>query len=120
MTESIVLKEYPRIEFQLLDSGFRLSDGRTEGNSGLYAYSDLQSIELNKTWFPIVAKCLRAITWIVNGVPYFPDAETCKKANLIIHFGEAKLGVWLTDSKMAKKAKLLKKLLDEKSKNSIV
>ena len=115
MSENIVLKKSPRIEFLLLDNGFQLVDEQTERNSGFYSYSDLRSIELNKTWFPRLAKWLRIITWILNGVPYFPDAETCKKSNVIIHFSKLKLGMWLTDSDMADKAKMLKVLLDKKT-----
>ncbi len=115
MVENIILKNSPRIEFQLLEHGFQLIDEQTEKNSGFYAYGDLQSIELNKTWFPRLAKWLRVITWIFNGVPFFPDAETCKKANIIIHFGKSRLGVWLTDSYMTCKAKVLKKRLDQKA-----
>ena len=115
MSETIILKKNPTIEFELLDNGFNLMDGQSEQNSGFYSYSDIQSIELNKVWFPRLAKWLRIITWIFNGVPYFPDAESCKKANLIFHFGQTKLGIWLTDSYMADKAKTLERLLDEKT-----
>jgi len=114
MSENIILKKNPKIEFQLLDNGFNLVDGQTERNSGFYAYSDLRSIELNNVWFPKLAKYLRSITWIMNGVPYFPDAETCKKANLIFHFRKTKFGIWLTDTHMANKAKKLEQLLDKK------
>jgi hypothetical protein len=120
MSENIILKKNPKIEFQLLDNGFNLIDGQTERNSGFYSYSDLQSIELNNVWFPRLAKWLRIITWILNGVPYFPDAESYKKANLIIHFRKTKLGIWLTDSYMADKAKRLEELLDEKTKHNNV
>ncbi len=120
MSENIILKKNPKVEFQLLDNGFELIDGQTERNTGFYSYNDLQSIELNKAWFPRVAKWLRIITWIFNGVPYFPDAESCKKANLIIHFRKTKLGIWLTDSNMADNAKKLKELLDEKTKHNNV
>ena len=116
MSGTIILKKNPKIEFQFLDNGFQLIDEQTERNSGFYAYNDLQSIELNKTWFPRLAKWLRVFTWIVNGVPFFPDAESCKKANVIIHFREMKLGVWLTDSYMTAKAKRLKELLDKRLK----
>ncbi|WP_273565706.1 hypothetical protein [Maribacter halichondriae] len=85
MSKNIILRKKPKIEFQLLDNGFTLIDAQIEQNSGLYSYNDVQSIELNKIWFPTLAKWLRIITWIFNGAPYFPDAETCKKANLIIH-----------------------------------
>ena len=115
MSENILLKKNPKIEFQLLDNGFQLIDEQTERNSGFYAYDDLQSIELNKTWFPRLAKWLRAITWIFNGVPLFPDAESYKKANVTIHLKKMKLGLWLTDSYMTAKAKMLKELLDKKA-----
>jgi hypothetical protein len=118
MSENIILKKNPKIEFQLLNNGFQLIDGQTERNTGFYFYNDLQSIELNKIWFPRLAKWLRIITWIFNGVPYFPDAESCKKANLIILFRKTKLGIWVTDSYMADKAKRLKELLEEKSKHN--
>lgn len=114
MGENIVLKKNPKIEFQLLDNGFQLNDGHTEQHSGFYTYSDLQSVELNHLWFPRFAKWVRVITWIFNGVPYFPDAASYKKSNLIIQFKNTKLGIWLTDTHMASTAKKLKKLLDEK------
>jgi hypothetical protein len=116
MDENIILKKKPKIEFQLLDNGFELIDGQTERNSGFYSYDDLQYIELNNVWFPRLAKWLRIITWILNGVPYFPSAESYKKANFIIHFRKTNLGIWLTNSYMADKAKRLKELLDEKTK----
>ena len=118
MNENIVLKKNPKIEFQLLDNGFQLIDEQTELNSGFYSYHDLRSTELNKIWFPRLAKWLRAFTWIFNGVPFFPDAESCKKANVVIHFRKKKLGMWLTDSYMADKAKMLKELLDKKAKHN--
>lgn len=119
MGESIVLKNNPKIEFQFLDKGFQLIDEQTDGNSGFYSYSELQAIELNKTWFPAVAKWLRIITWIFNGVPFFPDAESYKKSNVIIHFRKEKFGIWLTNTKMATKAKILKKLLDNKKSKAV-
>ena len=114
MSERIILKKSPKIEFQLFASGFQVVDGQTVHNSGFFAYSDLQSIELNKLWFPRLAKWLRVLTWILNGVPFFPDAETCKKVTMTIRFDETTLGMWLTDSHMTAKARLLKKLLDRK------
>ncbi len=118
MSEIIILKKNPKIEFQLLDNGFELIDGQTEQNSGFYSYCDVQSIDLNSVWFPRLAKWLRAITWIFNGVPYFPDAKSYKKANIIINFRTTKLGIWLTDTYMADKAKKIKKLLNEKTKHN--
>ncbi|MEM7375372.1 MAG: hypothetical protein AAF587_42645 [Bacteroidota bacterium] len=118
MSEKIILKKNPKIEFQLLEHGFQLIDTQTERNSGFYAYHDLQSIELHKTWFPRLAKWLRIFTWICNGVPFFPDAETYKKANVIIHLNKMKLGMWLTDTYMANRAKKLKKVLDQKARHS--
>ncbi|MEM7105710.1 MAG: hypothetical protein AAF502_21410 [Bacteroidota bacterium] len=118
MSENIILKKSPKIEFRIHDNGFELIDGQTAQNNGFYAYNDLQAVDLNKAWFPRLAKWLRAFTWILNGVPYFPDAETCKKANLIFHFKKSKLGIWLTDTKMADNAKKIKALLDERAKHS--
>ncbi len=115
MSETILLKQNPRIEFQLLDNGFNLIDGETEKNSGFYAYDELQSIELNKPWFPRLRRFLRAFTWILNGVPLFPDAETCKKSNIILHLEKSKLGIWLTSTHMASKAKLIKLVLENKA-----
>lgn len=117
MGANITLKKNPKIEFQLLDNGFNLTDEQKEQNSGFYAYHDIHSIELNKVWFPRLAICLRIFTWILNGVPYFPDADSYKKSNLIIHLRERKLGFWLTSSYMAGKAKRLTELLDEKTKH---
>ncbi len=116
MSEIIILKKNPKIEFQLIDNGFQLIDEQTERNSGVYSYNDLQSIELNKIWFPRLAKWLRIFTWILNGVPFFPDAESYKKAKVIINFRKMKLGMWLTDSDMVDKAKRIKEILDKKTK----
>ena len=116
MSKNIILKENPKIEFQLLDNGFQIIDEQTAKNSGFYSYSDLQAIELEKVWFIKLSKWLRFFTWIFNaGVPLFPNAKSYKKANFIIHFRKTKLGMWLTDSYMADKAKMLKELLDKKT-----
>lgn len=114
MSSTILLKKNPKIEFQFLDNGFQVLDEQTERNSGFYVYSDLQHIELSKTWFPSLAKFLRIFTWIFNGVPFFPDTETYKKAKVIIYLKETKLGVWLTDTSMTDKAKVIKEVLDER------
>ncbi|MFT7299420.1 MAG: hypothetical protein ACI9WO_002244 [Sphingobacteriales bacterium] len=62
MRENIILKMNPKIEFQLLENGFTFIDEQTERNSGLYSYNDLQSIEINKVWFPRLAKWLSIST----------------------------------------------------------
>jgi len=108
------LKKHPKIEFQFLDHGFQLLDEQTIKNSGFYAYSDVRSIALNKLWFPKLAKFLRAFTWLMNGVPFFPEAESYKKANIIIQSRQTKFGVWLTDSYMTGKARRLKEILEAK------
>lgn len=115
MSEIILLKKSPKIEIHLLENGFQITDEQTERNSGFYPYNDLKSVELNKTWFPRLAKWLKVITWIFNGVPLFADGESFKKANVIIHFKKSKVGMWLTDTYMVKKAKLLKGILDQKT-----
>ena len=74
MIECIILKKDPKIELQILENGFKLIDGQAEGNSGFYDYHDIQSIQLNRVWFPMLTRCLRIFTWILNGVPYFPDS----------------------------------------------
>lgn len=112
--ESVLLKKNPKVEFQFLDNGFQLMDAQTPENAGFYAYDDLRAVELNSVWFPRLAKWLRVFTWIFNGVPFFPDAESCKKANLIIHCGKKKVGIWLTDTDMAEKAKKIQALLNQK------
>lgn len=115
MSESIILKNNPKIKVQFLDNGFELIDEQTKKNSGFYAYAELQAIDLNNIWFPMFAKWLRPITWLLNGVPYFPDAASYKKTNIIFRFKKTNLGIWLTDSSMANKAKRIKELLEEKA-----
>lgn len=115
---NIVLKKNPKIEFQLLDNGFQVFDEQTERNSGFYAYQDLQNIELEKTWYPRFAKWLRIFTAVLNIVPLYPDAATCKRAKVMIHFKNTKLGMWLTDTYMVDKAKILKESLDLKNTRS--
>ena len=114
MSENIILKNNPKIEFQIHESGFELIDGHTESNSGFYSYNDLHSIELDNAWFPTLAKWLRRVTWMMNGVPFFPDGDSYKKAKLIIHSSTSNLGIWLTDTTMADQAKIIKSLLDKK------
>lgn len=113
MKDILVLKKDPKIEFQFLENGFQLIDEQTKENSGFYSYQDLNSVELNKLWFPFLAKFLRTFTWILNGVPFFPDGESYKKANVIIQCKENKLGIWLTETYMTGKAKILKKKLEK-------
>jgi len=115
MNNHFILKNNPRIEFQLLDKGFNIIDSSSKNNSGFYAYADIQSIELNNAWFPRVSKWLRVFTWITNmGVPYFPDAESYKKSSLILHFNQSRIGIWLTDSTMTDNAKILKDTLQNR------
>lgn len=115
MSETILLKENPKIEFQFTENGFQIIDEKTTQNTGIYKYSDLESVELNKIWFPKLAKWLRIITWIFNGVPYFPDADAYKKANIVITLKKKKLGIWLTNCFMASQAKRIKTLLDNET-----
>lgn len=115
MSKNIILKKDPKIEFQFLENGFELIDRQTNRNSGFYSYDDLLSIDLDNAWFPRLAKWLRAITWILNGVPFFPDSDSYKKAKLTIHSEKSNLSIWLTDTSMAEKAKKIKELLDTKS-----
>ncbi|WP_350288481.1 hypothetical protein [uncultured Croceitalea sp.] len=113
MCENILLYKKPKIEFKFLDNGFQLVDKQTVQNSGFYSYNHIKFIQLNKIWFLRLAKWIRVFTWICNGVPFFPDTKSCKKASLVIYFKEKKLCIWLTDSYMAGKAKTLKKLLEK-------
>lgn len=115
MIDSILLKKNPKIEFQFQDVGFQLIDEQTVQNTGFYEYGELKSIELNKLWFPVLAKWLRPFTWILNGVPLVPDAASSRAASVIIRFKNMNLGVWLTDTYMTKNAKTLKQLLDDKT-----
>ncbi|MFC5045407.1 hypothetical protein ACFSTE_17855 [Aquimarina hainanensis] len=118
MQEQIIFKKNPRIEFRFQTNGFQLIDQQTVQNSGFYSYRDIESIRLNKVWFPKLAKWLRIVTALCNGVPFFPDAASCKKATVIIHFRNTKLGMWLTDPYMADKARVLKKELDHRTKKT--
>ena len=113
MSEHIILKNDPKTEFQLLDNGFELIDGQTKRNTGFYAYQDMQSIELNKVWYPRLVTFLRYTTWLINGAPMVGDSS--KKANLVINSRKTKLTIWLTDSDMANKAKKLVALLNKKN-----
>jgi len=118
MSKQLILQTNPKIEFQIHENGFRLIDEQIEKNTGFYNYNDLQDINLEKPWYPSVVKWLRVFTWILNGVPFFPDAESCKKAKLIFHVNKNKHCIWLTDSTMAKKAKHIKALIEKKLTNS--
>ncbi len=113
--DNVIIKKNPKIEFQLHDNGFQLIDEEMEQNCGFYLYNELQSTELDKAWFPKLSKWLRIITSIFNSVPYFPDAGSYKKANIIIHLKKVKLGIWLTDSYMVAQAKMIKNVLDKKT-----
>src|SRR6056297_1846113 len=57
MSESIILKKNnPKIEIQLLDNGFKIIHGQTERDTDFYSYHDIQSIKLNKGWYPKLIK----------------------------------------------------------------
>ena len=114
MTDStILLKKEPKIEFQFQETGFQLIDAQKESNSGFYSYQDIQSVELNKVWFPRFSKIMRAVTWVLNGVPFFPDAESYKIANIQVQTTDSILGIRLTNSYMADMSRKLKKKLEE-------
>jgi hypothetical protein len=115
MSETIILKKIPKIEFQFKDNGFELTNDKTEKNNGFFMYEEIESVELNKVWFPRLAKWIRVISWVLNGVPYFQDAKSYKKANIIIHLRDKNLGFWLDSPYMAQKAKQLKKIFAEKT-----
>ena len=115
MNSNFILKKNPKIEITFKDCGFELIDVQNMQNTGFYMYSDLVNIELNNIWFPRFAFLLRGLTWILNGVPYFPDAESYSKSSLILHFEKTNCNFRLTSTFMDNKAKALKKLLDQKN-----
>ena len=117
MDEHIVLRNDPKMEFQLQDHGFSLIDERTEKNSHFYPYDDIQLIELNKLWFPKLVKWLRYTTWLLNGAPM--AGESSSKANLVMSIGKTKFKIWLTDTDMVDKAKRLAHILAKKSNYTI-
>ncbi len=119
MSESILLKTDPKIEFHFQADGFQLNDDQTENHSGFYAYGDLESVELNRVWFPKLSVWMRVITTFLNGVPYFPDADAYKYSSMIIRSESSKIGIWLTDMKMAKQARMLKEVLDQKTQPTV-
>jgi hypothetical protein len=111
---TIRLKKDPLIEFRLENDGFYLNDVQHSENNGFYCYDDLNSVELNRVWFPKLSIWMRIITTILNGVPFFPDADSYKTASLILRSNDSDIGIWLTDISMANSAKKLKMLLDQK------
>ncbi len=118
MNANIILKNSPKTEFQLLENGFELIDGETEQNNGYYTYNDIQTIELNKLWFPKLTYWLRYATWLITlGAPMVGEGPW-KKAHIIIDIGKKKIKIWLTDSDMADKSKKLVELLNKKTKHN--
>lgn len=113
MGEHIVLRDDPKMEFQLHEHGFAIKDARTKQNSDFYAYDDIQLIELNNTWVPTLVKWLRYTTWLLNGAPL--AGESSNKANLVIDVRTSKFKIWLTDTDMVDKAKKLAQMLSLKS-----
>jgi hypothetical protein len=111
MSDAIILKKKPKIEFQFRDNGFDLLDLQTEEHSGFYKFEDMKSVELNKVWYPRLAKWMKILTWVLNGLPYFQDAKSYKKSNIIIHTKKRKIGIVLESPYMAIKAKQLRKKL---------
>ena len=116
MNENIILKKNnPRIEFQLLDNGFKLIHGQTERNTDFYSYHDIQSIELNKIWYPKLVKWLRYTTSPIFGAPLV--GKISKGANLVLIIRKTKHTIWLIDSDMVDKAKRLVELINKKTIN---
>jgi hypothetical protein len=116
MSEAIILKKKPKIEFQFRDNGFELFDEETKQNEGFYLLDDIQSVELNKAWFPRFAKWMKIFTWVLNGVPYFQDAKSYKKSNIIIRTKNRTIGFVLENPYMADNARKLNKALGRKLK----
>ena len=114
MSENIILKKNnPKIEFQLLDNGFKLIHGQTEQNTDFYSYHDTQSIELNKGWYPKLVKGLRYISGFIFGAPLV--GEISKGANLVLNIRKTKFKIWLVDSDMVDKAQKLVELINKKT-----
>ena len=114
MNERLLLNKSPKILFLLQPDGFQLEFEQSRNHMVFYAYSDIQYIKLKRGWFPRFATFLRALTWILNGVPYFPDASSCNKSSLHIQFKKNVLLLNITSVSMAKKAKEIKQLLEIK------
>ena len=114
LSNSIILKKSPKIEFQLYESGFQIIDDQNVQNCGFYQYNQLQSIELNRAWFPRISRWMRIVTALLSGVPFFPDPDSYKFSSLKLNLDRNYIGMWITDIKMADKARLLKQLLDKK------
>lgn len=114
MNQSIVLRQEPKFEIQLLEEGFQIVDANKDENNGYFTYQELDSVEINRAWFPKLSVWMRVITTFLNGVPFFPSADQYKTANLILHVKQSKIGVWLTSSNMADEAIKLKELLSRK------
>ena len=114
MNKQFLLNESPRILFLLQPDGFQLKFEQSRNHMVFYAYSDIQYIKLKRGWFPRFATFLRALTWILNGVPYFPDAASCKKSSFCIQLNKHSIELPLRSVSMVKKAKELRQLLEIK------
>ena len=114
MDKQFLLNESPRILFLLQPDGFQLKFEQSRNHMVFYAYSDIQYIKLKRGWFPRFATYMRALTWVLNGVPYFPDAASCNTSSLHIQFKKNILLLNITSISMAKKAKEFKQLLEIK------
>ena len=78
MSENIILRNNPRTEFQFFDDGFKIIEKQAERNNGFYSFSDVQSIELNKLWYPRLVKWLRNFPGWSTGLHW--QVELRKKA----------------------------------------
>lgn len=113
MSNPLLLKKKPNIEFHFLEHGFQLNDTETALNSGFYSYQEIQSVVLHRVWFPRLSVWMRVFTTFLNGVPFFPDADSYKFSSIVIQTDSLKIGIWLTNTTMAKQAKKLKEMLDK-------
>jgi hypothetical protein len=111
MSQIIILKNRPKLEITLQEEGFEILDNSAQSNNGIYSYSNLKSVKINKkltNWF------LSIISYIPVGFMGSAKGEIIiNKANLKIKLQKRTIKLRLKDADMTK-AEFIKQKLNEK------
>ncbi len=111
---NLILDLNPQVKFELKENGFQIIDSGSEENSGFYLYKNVESVDLNNSWFPSFSNWIRIVTCLFNVVPFFPDADTCKKSSLFFRYKDKGFGFWITNVSMVEEAKQIKAFIEQK------
>jgi len=110
MKQTIILRNNPKLEIALEEDRFEVSDNSAPNNNGIYPYSNLKLVELNKDWFRSIVKYIPGF-FMISAF----GSNLKNRANLKITLDKQILKLRLVNANMKKAKTVTQKLNDKKS-----